>query len=129
MDQSNAKRKRSPNPEPPTNPNKPAKTASSLAIENRKPTPVKTFSAEMSSLEIDQTSSGYGLMDGISKLHNSTEDLNRDRAENEDDGIAAPQEPQDAEKEPQNNDNTTLSMKAASALYNKVTAAKDKFKR
>jgi len=130
QDQSiNAKRKRSPNPETPTKPNKPAKTASSLAIENRKPTPIKPFSAEISSLEIDQTSSEYGLIDGILKLHASTEDVNLDRAENEDDGIAAPQEPQDVETEPLNKDNTTLSMKAASALYNKVTAAKDKFKR
>ena len=130
QDQSiNAKRKRSPNSETPTKPNKPAKTASSLAIENRKPTPIKSFSAEISSLEIDQTSSEYGIIDGISKLHDSTEDVNLDRAENEDDGIAAPQEPQDVETEPLSKDNTTLSMKAASALYNKVTAAKDKFKR
>ena len=130
QDQSmNAKRKRSPNPETPTKPNKPAKTASSLAIENRKPTPIKPFPAEISSLEIDQTSSEYGLIDGISKLHDSAEDVNLDRAENEDEGIAAPQEPHDVQTEPLNKDNTTLSMKAASALYNKVTAAKDKFKR
>ena len=52
--------------------------------------------------------------------------MNLDRAGNEDEGIAAPQEPHDVETEPLNKDNTTLSMKAASALYNKVTAAKDK---
>ena len=57
MDQSNAKRKRSQNPETPTKPNKPA---SSLAIENRKLTPIKPFATEISSLEIDQTSSEYG---------------------------------------------------------------------
>ena len=109
-----AKRKRA-SPETPTKPEK--KTTASLAIVNRKLTPIKPRILELSALEIEDEK-----IEGISKLHDSTENLNPENMENEIGGIADLNEPQSAKRGPHNRDTTTISMKAASALYNKVTA-------
>lgn len=118
-----AKRKRS-SPETPTKPEK--KTTASLAIESRKLTPIKPRSLELSTLEIDQSRVEDEEIEGISKIYDSSQNLNPEILENKIGGIADLDEPQSAKREPQqhNKDTTTLSMKAASALYNKVASFK-----
>ena len=125
----NAKRKALDNPETPTKPNKPSKTTAPLAIVNREPTPIKPpFAA---TVEIDPKSD-FNQIKGITQLNEIVEDVNADIPKNVNSGVAAPHEPLVSIKEPDklpNKDNTTLSMEAAFALFHKVTAAKDKFKR
>ena len=118
-----AKRKRS-SPETPTKPEK--KTTASLAIESRKLTPIKPRSLELSTLEIDQSRIEDEEIEGISKICDSSENLNPEILENKIGGIADLDEPQSAKREPQqhNKDTTTLSMKATSALFNKVASFK-----
>ena len=116
-----AKHKRS-SPETPTKLEK--KTTAFLAMKNRKLTPIKPRLLELFTLEINQSRIEDKKIEGFSKIHDSSENLNLENLENEIGGIADLNKPQSVKRGPQQHkkDTTTLSMKAASALYNKVIA-------